>query len=382
MSEALRFNEGKPSLSYILQFVNPMRAIARIMEFGAAKYEDGNWRKGGKPDKEYLDSMMRHLTYWLHGEVYDDDSGCSHLGHAIWNLLALHELNHPDEIMDEAVFKKQCAYWKAVKEGKEVNEGQLRTSAASEIGVRLREEIKREAKSNDSFAPAELPVVKVGGDSAGKSESDAHEVFCTCDNCMEKPPGRFEFKNTWEEPAIEENLPREKGDPLPGYQTLGVIGSVNTYDVLASLPPMDEDELVDAIYTNEDMNQRAKESLSIVKSRREALAKSEAEVTFSIRDLQQCESFLELKRKYILPALEKQQKVYDFEWHKAHGEYYRKLVAENYDALQAEKAAEKLRNPSCSNCGEEMSSFRATWECGCGWWDYKEGSGLVKKEAE
>lgn len=111
MSEALRFNEGKPALSYILQFVNPMKAIARIMEFGATKYEDGNWRKGGKPDKEYLDSMMRHLTSWLEGEVHDTDSGCSHLGHAIWNLLALHELNHPDEIMDKKVFNKQCEHW-------------------------------------------------------------------------------------------------------------------------------------------------------------------------------------------------------------------------------------------------------------------------------
>jgi hypothetical protein len=116
MSGALRFNEGKPSLAYILQFANPIKAIARIMEFGAMKYADGNWRKGGKPDREYLDSMMRHLTDWAHGEKYDNDSGCSHLGHAIWNLMALHELNHPDEIIDDEVFKRQCAYWKAKKE--------------------------------------------------------------------------------------------------------------------------------------------------------------------------------------------------------------------------------------------------------------------------
>ena len=116
MSGALRFNEGKPSLAYILQFVNPIKAVARIMEFGAAKYDDGNWRKGGKPDREYLDSMMRHLTDWVHGEKYDNDSGCSHLGHAIWNLMALHELNHPDEVIDDEVFKRQCAHWKAKKE--------------------------------------------------------------------------------------------------------------------------------------------------------------------------------------------------------------------------------------------------------------------------
>jgi hypothetical protein len=221
MSGALRFNEGKPGLAYILQFVNPMKAIARIMEFGAAKYDDGNWRKGGKPDKEYLDSMMRHLTYWLHGEVYDDDSGCSHLGHAIWNLLALHELNHPDEIMDDEVFKKQCAHWKAKKEKedrvpsilqhgpfiskekaekymeslKEMNEGQIRTSAASGIGQKLRNELRY-------MVPFSAKTVKVGGDSKGKSECE-HAVFCTCDNCMELSSGQVEFKNTWGVPAKE-----------------------------------------------------------------------------------------------------------------------------------------------------------------------------------
>jgi hypothetical protein len=113
--KAARFNQDKPSLSYILKFVNPMKAIARIMEFGAIKYEEDNWRFGGKPDREYLDSMMRHLTAWTEGEAYDQDSGCSHLGHAIWNLLALHELNHPDEVIDKEIFNKQCEYWKSKK---------------------------------------------------------------------------------------------------------------------------------------------------------------------------------------------------------------------------------------------------------------------------
>jgi hypothetical protein len=119
MSEALRFNEGKPKLSYFLEFSSPMEAIARIMEFGACKYEDGNWRQGGKPDSEYLDSMMRHLDKWKRGETFDQDSGCSHIGHAIWNLCALLELNYPTEVIDEALFRKQCEYWLVQK--KEAN---------------------------------------------------------------------------------------------------------------------------------------------------------------------------------------------------------------------------------------------------------------------
>jgi hypothetical protein len=113
--KALRLNTNKPKLSYILLFPHVLQALARIMEFGGIKYEDGNWKLGGKPDQEYQDSGMRHLTKWINGEKFDEDSGCSHLGHAIWNFMALLELNHPDEIIDEKVFKEQCEYWTAKK---------------------------------------------------------------------------------------------------------------------------------------------------------------------------------------------------------------------------------------------------------------------------
>ena len=113
--EALRFNTNKARLSYILQFPHVLEAIARIMEFGATKYEDGNWKKGGKPDAEYLNSGMRHLTEWVNHKKFDPDSGCAHLGMAIWNLMALLELNHPEEIKDDELFRKQCDYWAAEK---------------------------------------------------------------------------------------------------------------------------------------------------------------------------------------------------------------------------------------------------------------------------
>lgn len=112
---ALRYNKDKPRLAYILQFPSVTKIIARIMEFGAAKYDEGNWKKGGKPDDEYLNSMLRHLTAWQEGELYDKDSGCSHLGHAIWNLMALQELNYPDEIYSKDNFEKQMKYWRLKK---------------------------------------------------------------------------------------------------------------------------------------------------------------------------------------------------------------------------------------------------------------------------
>lgn len=109
--QSKRFNEGKPKLSYILYFPAAIKMIGKIMELGAAKYGDDNWKLGGKPDKEYLDSMMRHLTSWLSGETYDPDSGCNHLGHMCWNILALIQLNHSTKVCKEDDFNERLKYW-------------------------------------------------------------------------------------------------------------------------------------------------------------------------------------------------------------------------------------------------------------------------------
>jgi hypothetical protein len=120
MSGALRFNEGKPKLGYFMRsFRRALEAVARVKEFGANKYNEGNWKKGGKPDEEYLDSMCRHLDYYLGGEVYDQDSGCHHLGHAIWNLCAWMELNTTGPLIDKEVFYARMAYWAAEKAKRE-----------------------------------------------------------------------------------------------------------------------------------------------------------------------------------------------------------------------------------------------------------------------
>lgn len=94
MTEADRFNTGKPELSYMLDFPTAVRNLARVCSQGAKKYSRDNWKKGGKPDTEYLDSALRHIFAFKAGELFDADCGTQHLAHAVWNLLALQELNH------------------------------------------------------------------------------------------------------------------------------------------------------------------------------------------------------------------------------------------------------------------------------------------------
>lgn len=87
---ALRFNQGKAQLSYVLSFPQALAGIARVCEYGAKKYTRWNYLLSGKDNSEYVDCLLRHLEQWFNGEDRDE-SGCHHLDHVAWNALALSE---------------------------------------------------------------------------------------------------------------------------------------------------------------------------------------------------------------------------------------------------------------------------------------------------
>jgi hypothetical protein len=97
MSQADRFNEGKPKLSYLLEFSNAGREIAGVCEFGAKKYSRNNYKKG-LPYTETIDAALRHITKFLDGKDIDEESGCHHMAHAAWGCMALLEFinTHPE----------------------------------------------------------------------------------------------------------------------------------------------------------------------------------------------------------------------------------------------------------------------------------------------
>lgn len=118
MSEARRYNKGKLELSRMRDFGVATRGIVKVMMQGAVKYADGNWKLGGKKDQEYLDSHDRHLQAFHEGQYYDPDSGTPHLAHAIWNLMALMELNYYNYPEIDPCFDQEAyeARWSGQKE--------------------------------------------------------------------------------------------------------------------------------------------------------------------------------------------------------------------------------------------------------------------------
>ncbi len=88
----MRFNEGK--LRWSLVDFPSLEGMVRVLEAGCKKYAEGNWKKG-LPMREQCDSMMRHLTALMSGELNDPETGLPHIAHIQCNAMFMaHTMKH------------------------------------------------------------------------------------------------------------------------------------------------------------------------------------------------------------------------------------------------------------------------------------------------
>lgn len=98
MSEGIKYDSGKWRLSLLP--LRPLIEIINVLEFGAKKYAEENWRFVPDAKRRYFDACIRHITAWHLGEKKDPESGFSHLAHAaccIFFLMGLEENNEQTE---------------------------------------------------------------------------------------------------------------------------------------------------------------------------------------------------------------------------------------------------------------------------------------------
>ncbi len=72
-----------------------LEEVARVLSYGAKKYEPENWRKVEGGRWRYFGAALRHLSAWWLGEARDPESGLSHLAHATCCVLFLLALESP-----------------------------------------------------------------------------------------------------------------------------------------------------------------------------------------------------------------------------------------------------------------------------------------------
>ena len=84
--------------------------IAKVLGFGAQKYDEWNWYRGIKYSR-LIGACMRHLWQWWRRQDIDSESGLSHLAHAGCCLLFLLQ-----EVLEKRTEEDNRPDWRVPKD--------------------------------------------------------------------------------------------------------------------------------------------------------------------------------------------------------------------------------------------------------------------------
>jgi hypothetical protein len=103
MSNGIKFDQDKVRMELLPPFAQ--EEIAKVLTYGARKYDPYNWAKG-MPWTRVYGAAIRHLNAFARGEDTDPETGLSHVAHAACNLMFLleYERFHPE--LDDRYGKK------------------------------------------------------------------------------------------------------------------------------------------------------------------------------------------------------------------------------------------------------------------------------------
>lgn len=87
----VKADSGK--LQWSLLPFEELKDVVKVLMLGAKKYSPDNWKKCDDV-KRYKDALMRHVISYVSGDERDEESGLSHLAHAICNCLFLMWFNN------------------------------------------------------------------------------------------------------------------------------------------------------------------------------------------------------------------------------------------------------------------------------------------------
>ena len=76
----MKNDKSKPRASLLPK--GTLNAVIRVLEFGATKYRENNWKHVPDAKTRYYDAMHRHIDAWWGGEQKDHETGEHHLAHA------------------------------------------------------------------------------------------------------------------------------------------------------------------------------------------------------------------------------------------------------------------------------------------------------------
>ena len=85
MAEGKKYDGEKPRL-YLLP-PRTLVEVGKVLTFGAAKYDEHNWKKLDNLQNRYTGAALRHIFAHMAGEELDPETGLDHLAHALCCLM-------------------------------------------------------------------------------------------------------------------------------------------------------------------------------------------------------------------------------------------------------------------------------------------------------
>ena len=85
MAEGKKYDGEKPRL-YLLP-PHTLVEVGKVLTFGAAKYDEHNWKKLDNLQNRYTGAALRHIFAHMAGEELDPETGLDHLAHALCCLM-------------------------------------------------------------------------------------------------------------------------------------------------------------------------------------------------------------------------------------------------------------------------------------------------------
>lgn len=84
LEQGIKFDSNKPRMDLLDPYA--LEELAKVLSFGAVKYEPNNWRKGIAITR-LTSSLLRHVFAFMRGESTDPETGLSHIAHAMCNCM-------------------------------------------------------------------------------------------------------------------------------------------------------------------------------------------------------------------------------------------------------------------------------------------------------
>ena len=94
--EGRKYDGGKAKLHLLPP--KSILEVGKVLTYGAEKYDAENWRKVDDLQNRYTSAALRHIFAHIEGEDVDEETGLSHLAHAMCCLLFKLE----DELIGES----------------------------------------------------------------------------------------------------------------------------------------------------------------------------------------------------------------------------------------------------------------------------------------